>query len=188
MELAVQRAQDRALPADRQRVPATGGAGPGFGYPERARARGCARGGRGGGGVLPGWRARARPGVPGAAVPGRLPDRPADRPAGGGAERGRQAEPDRRIGAAAPPRSGLRARGGRRWLRQSWLWRPWLRRSWLWRRAGLPAGRFQGLPRPARARPPRAGRRPPDHDQLTQGTGASGLRYAVVHMLWITMG
>jgi DNA (cytosine-5)-methyltransferase 1 len=42
----------------------------GSGYPERAGARGRARDGRGGGCGLPGWCARARLGVPGAAVPG----------------------------------------------------------------------------------------------------------------------
>ena len=41
--LAVQRPQDRALPADRQRVPAAGGGGAGFGHPPRAGARGRAR-------------------------------------------------------------------------------------------------------------------------------------------------
>ena len=40
--LAVQRPEDRALPADRQRVPASGRGGGGYGHPPRARARGRA--------------------------------------------------------------------------------------------------------------------------------------------------
>ena len=59
-------------------------------------------------------------------------------------------EPGRRARPPAPPRPGLRTRGSR-----------------LPRRAGLPAGWLQGLPRPARARPPPAFRRPPGHHQLT---------------------
>jgi DNA (cytosine-5)-methyltransferase 1 len=43
---------------------------------------------------------------------------------------------------------------------------------------GLPAGRLQGLPRPARARPPRALRGPPDHDQLAKGPPAGRAGYS----------
>ena len=108
-----------------------------------------------------------------------VPDRQADRRPGRGPvfrerRRGRRGRPDQRAGRGrradgsepgrrawppAPPRPGLRARGGR-----------------LPRLAGWPtAGRLQGLPRPARARPRRAFRRPPGHHQLTlSSVGAAG--------------
>ena len=107
--LAVQRPQDRALPADRQRVPASGRGGGRDGHPPRARARG---------------RAGRRRRVPERAhvhdpvfrvLRSRADFLTARQIAdlAAGCARVDGSEPGRRARPPAPPRPGLRARGGR---------------------------------------------------------------------------
>ena len=157
--LAVQRPQDRALPADRQRVPAAGGGGAGFGHPARARARGRARGGRGAGS-----------------------DSPDDAHVHDPVFRVLRSRADfltaRQIaqlaaGLSAGARLSQTAVLGRlRHLGQDFELE--VADSGSGDGPRLPAGRLQGLPRPARARPPRALRRPPDHDQLAKTAQPAG--------------